>query len=65
MTAPDGEIWEVANPGGSFSHDLQLVNDQTGLPMSWPFSFGTNFRGASPLSPATQISFDWFDAPLS
>jgi FtsP/CotA-like multicopper oxidase with cupredoxin domain len=34
ITAPDGEVWQVGSGGGSFSWDLQLVNDQTGQPMT-------------------------------
>jgi FtsP/CotA-like multicopper oxidase with cupredoxin domain len=34
ITSPDGEIWRVGTGGGSFSWDLQLVNDQTGTPMT-------------------------------
>jgi L-ascorbate oxidase len=34
VTAPDGEIWRVATGAGSFSWDLQLVNDATQTPMT-------------------------------
>jgi FtsP/CotA-like multicopper oxidase with cupredoxin domain len=34
ITAPDGEIWRVGTGGGSFSWDLQLLNDQTQTPMT-------------------------------
>jgi FtsP/CotA-like multicopper oxidase with cupredoxin domain len=34
ITEPDGEIWRVGTGAGSFSWDLQLVNDQTQTPMT-------------------------------
>jgi L-ascorbate oxidase len=34
VTAPDGEIWRLGTGGGSFSWDLQLVNDATQTPMT-------------------------------
>jgi FtsP/CotA-like multicopper oxidase with cupredoxin domain len=34
IAAPDGEIWRVATGAGSFSWDLQLVNDATQTPMT-------------------------------
>jgi hypothetical protein len=42
----------------------RLSGDQTGLSKYWPSTAGTSFRGASPLSPDTQISFPWRDVPL-
>jgi FtsP/CotA-like multicopper oxidase with cupredoxin domain len=34
ITAPDGEVWRVGTGGGSFSWDLQLVDDMTHKPMT-------------------------------
>jgi len=34
ITAPDGEVWRVATGAGSFSWDLQLVDDATHNPMT-------------------------------
>jgi L-ascorbate oxidase len=34
ITAPDGEVWRVATGAGSFSWDLQLVDDATHHPMT-------------------------------
>ncbi len=34
ITAPDGEVWRVATGAGSFSFDLQLVDDATNSPMT-------------------------------
>jgi FtsP/CotA-like multicopper oxidase with cupredoxin domain len=34
VTAPDGEIWRLATGAGSFSWDLQLVDDTTQQPMT-------------------------------
>ena len=34
ITAPDGEVWRVATGAGSFSWDLQLVDDATQNPMT-------------------------------
>jgi FtsP/CotA-like multicopper oxidase with cupredoxin domain len=34
ITAPDGEIWRVATGAGSFSWNLQLVDDATQKPMT-------------------------------
>jgi FtsP/CotA-like multicopper oxidase with cupredoxin domain len=34
ITVPDGEIWRVGTGAGSFSWDLQLVDDMTRMPMT-------------------------------
>jgi FtsP/CotA-like multicopper oxidase with cupredoxin domain len=34
ITAPDGEVWRVGTGAGSFSWDLQLVDDSTQQPMT-------------------------------
>jgi L-ascorbate oxidase len=34
ITAPDGEVWRLGTGGGSFSWDLQLVDDATQTPMT-------------------------------
>jgi FtsP/CotA-like multicopper oxidase with cupredoxin domain len=34
ITAPDGEVWRLGTGGGSFSWDLQFVDDATQTPMT-------------------------------